>query len=249
MKKLNITHPDNLDYSGDEALNTICSNIAFSGRDLKRIVFTSCTAGDGKSFITMNVAGSLAKRDKRVVLVDADLRRSHMVSNYGICTEGEPIRGLAHYLVGKAELEDVVYETNIPNFFLIPHGRDMNNPVPLLGSGYFAKIIDALAKHFDMVLIDTPPVGLVIDAAEIAECCDGVVFVVEYNKTKRSDFLQAKLQMEKTNCPILGCVINKMTFNNLSAQKYYNKYQYSHYNNEYYTSEKVGGQRRKRKGK
>lgn len=245
MKFLEINREDELDYSGKESLNTICSNIFFSGRNLKKIAFTSCVAGEGKSYITMNVARNLTKRDMSVVLVDCDLRRSHMIKRYGVHAE-DHILGMAHYLVGQAEIHDVIYSTNVPNLYIVPQGRDISDPVPLLGSTYFSQMIDTLAEEFDVVIIDTPPVGLVVDAAEIAKSCDGVVFIIEYGKTRRSEFVQAKKQIDLVNSRILGCVINKMTFNSLTSQRYYNKYQYTHYNNEYYTRSSKSGSRKRR---
>ena len=233
MKKASITNLPEMDYSGVEALNTICSNLIFSGRDLKKVVITSCTAGEGKSFLTMHIAQNLAQRGNRVILVDADLRRSFTVRHYGLETTGE-WHGLAHYLAGYDDLDDVIYSTNYDNLYFIPTGRDVANPVQLLDSEHFSDMLDALADHFTYVIVDAPPVGLVIDAAKIAKACDGAVFVVEYNKTRRRDIIDAHKQITNSGCPVLGCIINKVTFDSLSAKKYYNRSYYSHYNNEYY---------------
>ena len=233
MKKASITHLDTMDYTGVEALNTICSNLIFSGRDVKKIVVTSCAAGEGKSFLTMHIVQNLAQRGNRVVLVDADLRRSLLVRSYGLETTGE-WHGLAHYLAGYDDLDDVIYSTNYDNMYFIPTGRDVANPVQLLDSQHFGDMLDALAEHFDYVIVDAPPIGLVIDAAEIAKACDGTVIVIEYNKTRRRDIIEAEKQIMNAGCPVLGCIINKVTFDSLSAKKYYNRSYYSHYNNEYY---------------
>ncbi len=233
MKKAIIGNFDELDYSGTEALNTICSNLVFSRRDLKKIVITSCAAGEGKSFLTMQIVQNLARRGKSVVLVDADLRRSYLIKRYNMETD-EEWRGLAHYLAGYDDLDDVLYETDIENVYLIPTGRDVANPIQLLDSDHFGQLLDQLAARFEYVLVDAPPVGLVIDAAEIAKVCDGAVFVIEYNKTRRRDIIDARKQIMQAGCPVLGCIINKVTFDSLSAKKYYNKSYYSHYNSEYY---------------
>lgn len=233
MRKASIRHYEALDYSGNESLNTICSNLSFAGRDLKKIVITSCSSSEGKSFLSMQIMQNLAKRGKRVVLVDADLRKSFLVSKYGIVTEGD-MTGLAHYLAGYCGADDALYETNCYGACMMPAGRDVANPVPLLDTPYFSELLDYLAARFDVVLVDAPPIGLVIDAAEIARNCDGALFVVEYNKTRRRELLDARRQIEQSGCQILGCVINKVTFNSISAKKYYNKSYYSHYNSEYY---------------
>lgn len=239
MRKATIRRFDMPDYSGTESLNTICTNLSFAGRDLKKIVITSSMAGEGKSYMAMQIMQNLSRRGKRVVLVDADMRRSYIVNRYGMETEGEWL-GLAHYLAGYCEMEDALYETNLYGACIIPAGRDVSSPIPLIDTPYFSELLDALSQRFDVVLVDAPPVGLVVDAAEIARSCDGVVLVVEYNKTRRRELAEAKWQMEQAGCPILGCIINKVTFESLSAKKYYNKSYYSHYTSEYYRRSKHG---------
>ena len=179
MRNAQIRRLNPLDYSGTEAVNTICSNLSFAGMHLRKVVLTSCNSGDGKSYMTMQIACNLASRGKRVVLVDADLRKSNLVSRYGITCEGE-MTGLVHYLAGYDRLEDVIYRTNVENMHLLPAGRDIANPIPLLDSPAFSELLDFLASKYDIVMVDAPPVGLVIDAAEIARYCDGVILVVKH---------------------------------------------------------------------
>ena len=207
MRQARIKRFNALDYTGTEAINTICTNLSFSGRDCKRIAFTSFMPGAGKTYMCLNILHNMAKRGKRVLMIDADLRRSSVVSQLRLETEGE-MYGLAHYLAGHCELGDCIYEIDTP---------------------YFGEMLDHLAPQFDLVLIDTPPVGVVVDAAEIAKRCDGAVLVVNYNATRRRELVEAKRQMEQSGCPIIGCIINKVTFDTLSAKKYYNKAYYSHY--------------------
>ena len=127
-----------------------------------------------------------------------------------------------------------------PNQFgmcLMPAGRDVTNPVSLLDTPYFAESLDELAKHFDVLLIDAPPIGSVIDAAEIAACCDGSILVIGHKKTRLREVAECKRQMEQSGTPVLGCIINKVSFETLSAKKYYNKSYYSHYRSGYYRKE------------
>lgn len=229
MRKVSIKHLKPLKYTGNESINTICSNISFAGSDVKKIVITSCNESEGKSYLSMQIAYTMAKRGRKVILVDADLRRSVMVSNFGITTEGD-LKGLAHYLAGHNELEDATYETNVENLYLVPAGRDVANPIPLLLSKAFMNLMNDLGEKYDIVVIDTPPVGVVIDAAEIAKCCDGVIFVAKYKHTHRRELLDAKQQIIQTAAPILGCILNDVTFDSISTKKYYGKSYYSHYN-------------------
>ena len=234
MRKATIKRFNAPDYSGTEAINTICTNLSFSGRNCKRIAVTSYMPGAGKSYISVNILYNMAKRGKRVLLIDADLRRSALVSRLRMETEGEML-GLAHYLAGHCNLDDCIYETNMYGACIMPAGRDITSPMTLIDTPYFGEMLNHLAPQFDMILLDTPPIGLVIDAAEIARRCDGAVLVVNYNATRRRELIEAKNQMEQSGCPVLGCVINKVTFESLSAKKYYNSNYYNHYyKSDYY---------------
>ncbi|MBQ6398619.1 MAG: CpsD/CapB family tyrosine-protein kinase [Clostridia bacterium] len=209
-----------LDYAGNEALNTICSNLTFSGKNVRKIVVTSCEPNDGKSFVSIQTVVNMARRGKRVLLMDADLRLSVLNAHYDIQLSG-PGFGLAHLLSGQCTVDDVLYETNIQNVYYIPIGTDVQAPLSLIATPDFDHLVKVLGESFDMVIIDAPPVGLVIDAAEIAKSCDGVMLVLEYNKTHRRALQAAKEQMEVTGTPILGCVLNKVTMDRLSTKKYY----------------------------
>ena len=232
MKKAQFEHLDALDYSGAEAINTICSNLSFAGRNLRKIVLTSCTSGDGKSYLSLQIARNMAQRGMRVLLMDCDLRKSQMVSRYGIAASGE-LTGLAHYLAGHNSLEECIFETNFAGLHFMPTGKDVANPIPLLLSPAFPDLMDYLAQKYDMVIVDAPPVGLVIDAAEIARTCDGIVLVVRHNYTHRSELQEASHQLLQTGTPILGCVLNGVSFKGITAKKYYNKSYYSHYGDYY----------------
>ena len=236
MKKVTIRQSMTLDYAGEEALNTICTNLAFSGRNLRKIVFTSNLQSEGKSWMAMHVLANLAQRGRKVVLVDCDMRRSFLMQRYKMEADGE-VFGLAHYLTGQCELEDATYETNLNGACLIPAGRDVTNPVSLVDTPFFKQMLDTLSDQYDMVLVDTPPIGMVIDAAEIAACCDGTVLVLDYNKTRIREIRECKRQMEQSGTPVLGCIINKVSFATLSAKKYYNKSYYGHYRSGYYRKE------------
>ena len=224
-----------LSYTSQEAVNTLCTNLAFSGSDKQKIMMTSCHAGEGKSFIAMNLMRTLANLGYRVVLVDADLRRSQIKQRFGMKILTGNGNGTSHYLAGMCGLGDCLYETNIENAFIIPVGREVKNSLSLLTSERLPTLLDELSKSFDYVLVDAPPVGVIIDAAQIAKYCDGTLIVVQYNSVSKRELLSVKNQVESTGCEILGAVLNDVAFNTLSSKKYYNKSYYSHYyNNDYY---------------
>lgn len=236
MNSLEFTRFPQLDYAGAEALNTLCTNLSFAGEDVHRIMLTSCQSAEGKSYITMNMMRTFAGLGKRVVLVDADLRRSMIASRYGMQmysdTNGQ---GLTHYLAGMCNMEDIVYSTNIPGAFMVPVGRDVSNSLALLTTNRLPALLDMLADNFDFVLVDAPPVGVIIDAAEISKYCDGTLLVISYNKIRRRDVLQAKHQIERAGCRVLGAVLNNVSFDSYSSKKYYNKAYYnSYYVSNYY---------------
>lgn len=221
----------NLDYAGSEAFNTVCSNLTFSGKNIKKIVITSCEPNDGKSFVALQVVVNMARRGKRVLLMDADLRLSVMNAHYNIDLGGSKY-GMAHLLSGQCMLEDALYETNIQNVYYIPIGTDVQAPLSLIATPDFDNLVKTMSQNFDLVVIDAPPVGLVIDAAEIAKSCDGSVLVLSYGVTHRRALADAKQQLERTGTPILGCILNKVTMDRLSTKKYYSyggKYGYSKY--------------------
>lgn len=248
MKQCEIGNISELDYSGTEALNTISSNLIFAGKEKKKIIFTSCDAGDGKTYTVLHLAKNLTKRGNTVCVVDADLRRSVMMRNYRIHTEDEPV-GLAHYLAGYSEITDVVYETNISGLYLVPVGRLLVSPIQLLDTQALDDLLNLLASKFDFVLVDAPPVGLVVDAAVIAPHCDGCVLVFSYNKTRRREIADAQRQIKQSGCPILGGIINNVSVDSFVAKKYYNKGYYKHYYSKYYTENGKRVGESKKKGK
>ena len=219
-------------YPVNEALNTLTTNLSFAGLGVKKIMITSTQAAEGKSFISMNLMRKMAERGKRVVLVDADLRRSVIMRTYaGQFEAGAKRYGLSHYLAGIAEKEDIVYQTNIPNAFIVPVGKVLLNPIPLLLTGRFQELLNMLAEQYDYVFVDAAPVGVVIDAAEVARSCDGTLLVVGYDRVHRQELLEVKQQLEQTGVPILGAVLNQVDYKGYTGKKYYyNKSRYySHY--------------------
>ncbi len=231
--KAEITRFELLDYAGSEAINTLCTNLSFTGRDKKIIMVTSCQASEGKTFLTLNIMRTLAQLGKRVVLVDADLRRSVMNSRFGIRIPYGSY-GLAHYLAGMCDSTDIVYDTNILGAYLIPVGRTVTNSLALLNTPLLGEMLAAMAVDVDYVLVDAPPVGAIIDPAEIAKSCDGALIVVSHNAVSRKELLEAKQQIEMTGCEVLGAVLNNVDLDTLGSKKYYYyKKQYKKHYNDY----------------
>lgn len=219
---------DNLDYSTREALNSLRTNLRFCGDKVNVICLTSCTPNEGKSTISINLARTIAEDHKKVILIDADLRKSVLVGRHKAHAE-EDIKGLSHYLTGQVNASMVIYETNFKNMDIIFSGPLTPNPTELLGNQYFTDLLDKLKESYDMIIIDTPPLGTVIDTAVIAPNCDGAVLVIEADAISYKYVQNVKKQLEKTGCKILGAILNKVDVNN---KAYYNYY-YKKYGEEY----------------
>lgn len=181
--------------------------------------------------MTMNMMRSFAGLGKMVVFVSGDLRRAAVAERYGLRFPdgGSTDRGITHYLAGMSELEDVVYSTNIPGAYMVPVGYEVSNSLTLLSTPRLTELLDHLAGMFDVVLVDSPPIGVIIDAAEIAKSCDGTLLVVSHNQVRRRDLNEARRQIELTGCRVLGAVLNNVSFDSYSSKRYYGKSGYYTY--------------------
>ena len=213
------------DYRSNEAYKTLRTNLEFSGSDNKAIVLTSSTPNEGKSTVSIGLALALVESGKRVLFVDADLRKSVLVGRHRVTEE---VKGLSHYLSGQADLNDVICRTQEAGLFVIFAGVVPPNPSELLGQKRFAHLIENAKANYDYVIIDAPPLGSVIDAAVISKVCDASVLVVAAKMVSYKFVRTVKEQLEKTGCPILGVVLNKV---DMKQNKYYGKYYGNYYGN------------------
>lgn len=235
MNTLEITHLPNLDYACNEAMNTLATNLFYCGDNIKTVMLTSRYAGEGKSFLSMNLMRTLASLGKKVALVDTDLRRSRLVPHFGVKFKNSHSKGLAHYLAGLGELDEIIYETDIPNAYIIPVGREVKSSLQLLSSSRMQPMMEALKQEFDIVLVDTPPVGMIVDALEIAKHCTGALLVVSANRGRKRDIAEVTRQINQTGCPVIGAVMNNVEFNAFTNRRYY--YKSERYSSYYYYGE------------
>lgn len=217
MVNVEINTPK-LEYGSAESYKSLRTNLQFCGEDKKVIAITSCTPNEGKSSVSMNLAISLSEAGKKVLLIDADLRKPVLVGRMKV--KGS-VKGLTHFLSRQAALLDVICSTNVKNFHVIFAGPIPPNPAELLGGVLFHEMLKSLRKVYDYILIDCPPLGNVIDAAVIAEECDGSIMVIESGVISYRFAQDVKRQLERCNCPILGVILNKV---DISKQGYYGKY-------------------------
>ena len=244
MKKINIQIQD-MSYATREALKTLRTNVLFSGNDKQVLLVTSCFPEEGKTTSSIRLAYSLAELKKSVILIDADMRKSAMASR--LLVQGAD-KGLSHYLSGQCTLADAVVATNVPKMHLMMSGPLVPNPTELLASNRFQSMIASLRKVYDYVVIDSPPLGMVVDSAIIAPNCDGSIMVVESAKTKRRIARDVKEKLEKTGCPMLGVVLTKVDYR--KQKGYYGKYYGKNYGKkgygEYYQSEEKKDKKEKK---
>lgn len=192
--------------SMEEYYNSIRTNIQFSGRDLKVITLTSAQSGEGKSTTSVNLAISFARAGFRTLLIDADTRNSVMSGTF---KSKERYDGLTSYLSGNAELSDVICDTTVDNLMIIPAGQVPPNPTSLIQNDNFKSMIETVRGLYDYVIIDTPPLGLVIDAAILAHHSDASLLVVKAGADKRRTITKLKEQLEQSGSVFLGVILNK----------------------------------------
>jgi capsular exopolysaccharide synthesis family protein len=227
MRTIELLIEEEQNYFMREAFNTLRTNILFSGKDVKTIVVTSCMAHEGKTTVSFETSKSLAESGKRVLLVDADLRKSVMVSRY---TKDRGIMGLSQLLSGQVSPENAIYKTQIEGLDIIFAGPYPPNPTELVGSPAFKELLDSQRNKYDYIIVDAAPLGLVIDAAVMASVCDGAVIVINAGTIKYRVAQGVKAQLQKSGCKILGVVLNQVSRKGSSGGGYYS----AKYSSEYY---------------
>lgn len=225
----NITSKD---YAYEETIKTLRTNIQFCGSNIRTIMLTSSIPNEGKSNIAFALARSLAQTGKKVLLIDADIRKSILVARHQL---EKDVYGLSQYLSGQRKLEEVLYSTNVEGLDVIFAGPFSPNPAELLEEQLFSNLVERGRSEYNYVIIDTPPITSVIDAAIVAKECDGTVLVIESGAISYRIAQRVKQQLEKTGCRILGVVLNKVGGEHSGYySKQYGSYgKYSKYGREY----------------
>lgn len=224
--KMNLVSRDN--YMVQEAYKILRTNLQFSGADIKTIVITSCTENEGKSTIALHLAASFAELGKKVLLIDTDMRKSVMAVRD---SNAEEVLGLSEYLTRQASLEDCIVQTQLKPLHILFAGKFPPNPVELLNTKYFKELIAQMREQYDYIIIDTPPLGVVIDAAVVAALCDGAIIVISDRKIQQTVAKDVVEKIKLSGCRVLGAITNNTRYRKFSRYYggYYSKYYYSHY--------------------
>lgn len=221
--RINFEDIPSLDFRQSEAYKTLRTNIQFCGEEIKVINFTSCQPDEGKSVLVFRLCQAMAESGKRVLLIDADIRKSVMAARFGADKVG---KGLSEYLSGQCKLEQCVNATNIENMDVVMPGPVAPNPSELLGNEKFRSMIAILREKYDYLFVDCPPLGSVIDAAVTSTVADGAILVLEDGADSYKFAQRVKSQLEKGGCKVLGAVLNKV---DLERKGYYGKGYYGKY--------------------
>ncbi|GHU61309.1 hypothetical protein FACS189418_0750 [Clostridia bacterium] len=203
-----------------ESYKTLRANLQFTGSQYRNIAVTSSASGEGKTDTSFHLAASLAEMGKKVLYLDTDLRKSNSHRFIDHNAYIYDLFGLSHYLSGQCSLDQIIYCSNIANLCMVFSGPLVKNATELLLNDRYSQIFESIERLFDYIIIDTPPIGSVIDAAHIGRQADGVLFVVSSGQTKRKNIQRSIHQLKLANCKILGFIMNKAQTQN-SHYAYY----------------------------
>jgi polysaccharide biosynthesis transport protein len=221
-----------------EAVRTLRTSISLLGKEseFRSFLFTSAIPSEGKTFVALNFALSLAQQGLETVIIDADLREPRVET--ALCSEGENA-GLTDLLSGQIDFKDAVRATQHDNLIVLPAGRRAPDPAKLLGNKQFEDILESLLREFDRVVIDSPPVNAVSDALLVAAWAQATCLVVRAGKTPKRAIRRAINQLQVAHASLAGFVFNRLPIQGRSAGYYY------YYYGERYAA---GAQRRGSKG-
>ena len=229
MKKELIAHRDPKSPVS-EVFRTLRTNIQFmnTNNKLKTLLVTSTLPNEGKSWVTANLAVTFAQAGKKVILVDADMRKGRQYTIF----EVSPRPGLSNYLSGfdsntgeeiSDDLANYIQDTQIPNLYIIPAGNIPPNPSELLISTKMVSLLDRLKEICDLVIIDGTPCELVTDAIILSRIVDSTVIVTAHKQTKKEDLRKIVTNIQNVGGKIAGIVLNKIP---VSVKKYEQSYYY-----------------------
>lgn len=204
------------DVHAREAYNRIYMNINFLGKDEKCLLITSSVASEGKTTTATNIAVSMAMIGKKVLLIDADMRRSSVHTLLGISNK----YGLSDLLVSSTGQNTFIVNSKLENMSVITAGRRPPNPTRLLGSDRMGYIIQQAKEIYDYIIIDSPPVLVSPDALSLSRWIDGVILITRYAFSKKPEIKLAQNELSLAKTPTVGIIINRFGEGNKSHYGY-----------------------------
>lgn len=221
-------------FSVKEAYNSARTNLLFLKKDkgCQRLAFTSCYPSEGKTINCVNMAISLSQNKKRVLLIDCDMRRPRIRHMFNV----PAAPGLSEYLAGIEEEPKIRQAEEYENLWVLTAGKRPPNPAELLSSDAMVEMLDKLSADFDYILLDTPPVNVVTDAAVLKRAVHGYLMVVRAGMTQHDEVTSALSKLEQLEANVLGFILNDAftqsgsrygRYGRYSRYARYRKYNYS----------------------
>jgi polysaccharide biosynthesis transport protein len=209
-----------------ECCRSIRTNLLFMAADdqLNTIVVSSASPREGKSTTVLHLGTSMAQSGQRILLIDSDMRRPRLHQSLGVSRA----QGLSNLIVGDARIDDVVKTTDVPNLYILPCGPTPPNPAELLMTQSFRDVLAQLGQRFDRILLDSPPLLAVTDAAVLSQIADGIILVAKAGVTHRDQAQQSAQQLRSVDARIVGVILNELDLEDRSYGYYYQYYAYGY---------------------
>ena len=209
----------NSSFAAQEAYKSLRASVRFAlrGSGCKRISMTSAMANEGKSITILNLSISLAMDGQKVLLIDADMRRPSQARM--LVEKAAP--GLSNVLAGMVTPEEAIRKEQYPNLDMLFSGDVPPNPSELLGSDKMKELIQEMSKRYDYILVDTPPINLVSDAAIVTNLLDGVLLLVRQGRSRKDELKKAISNLELTGIKPMGIVLNGVELREGKEYNYY----------------------------
>lgn len=202
-----------------EAYRKVAANIEYANidNDIKTIMLTSSLANEGKTTTICNLANVMTDLDKKILLIDLDLRKPSVHKNYNLSNNG----GLTGYLINKGDYKDYINNIDV-GLDVMTSGRIPANPSEIINSKAIKNLIKEVSVNYDYILLDTPPIALVSDPITIATLADAVILVIGYSETEKEIAKKSVDSLKRVNANIIGTILNKYPMT--KKNKYYYKY-------------------------
>ena len=203
-----------------EAIRMLRNSIGLAGiqRPIRTVLITSSGAGEGKSTTAAHLAAACAQAGKKVLLIDADLRRPSLDRKFEVTKK----IGLADILAHRISPVDVIVEVNVPGLFLMPAGPPMLNAADLISLG-FAAVLNQVSRNFDLVIIDAPPMLGLSETQQLATMVDGVLLIAKADGTSAKALGETISALNRCRATVLGVVMNQVRFSRLKGFGYYDQ--------------------------
>jgi tyrosine-protein kinase Etk/Wzc len=220
-----------------ESFRTLRTNLSFklNGESSRVILITSSLPKEGKSFISFNLAASIASMGYKTLIVDCDLRRGTLHEKFKI----DNTLGLSTYLVNKSLVDDIIVGTFVPNLFFIPAGPVLPNPAELIESSASDKLFNYLKVHFDYIIIDSSPVGAVADSYLLMKYASKTLLISRFDYTRKDIFAEVIKGLETNKLTNYELVFNDVNYKKSSYGRYYGSYYSDELNDKKGKSKKV----------